>query len=399
MRIRKYLEITTDGETTISNKGNPFDYRNSLISYSIKINDERPTFYYRDNLGFTDGLRRLEQEAVLLVGFNLKFDLHHYSNVGLALHPTCRVWDCQLADFILSGQTNRYPSLNSVAEYYGLPLKKDKVKEYWDKGISTEYIPVDILEEYNNYDVDLTYMVYEKQLSDPRMTPTMYKTILLCGLDLLVLQEMEYAGIPYNIEKSHQSAEALQRELNEIEQSLNAINTTAPINWDSGDQLSCFLYGGTLSVEQYNSTECVYKSGIKKGQPYLRRSKLPDLLLEFPGYFTPLPRSAVAKSKYETNPKLIRYSTAEPVLKQLSKRSKVQKDIISLLLRRSTITKLISTYLEALPNLIETMGWADGKLHGQYNQVVAATGRLSSSNPNQQNMADEAYLCMESRYE
>lgn len=399
MRTRKYLEITTDGETTISNKGNPFDYRNFLVSYSVKVNDEATSFYYYDTLGFTFGFRALEQEKILVVGFNLKFDLHWYRHCGLTLHPTSRVWDCQVADFILSGQTNRYPSLNSVAEYYGLPQKKDKVKEYWEQGINTENIPVEIVEEYNNHDVDLTYMVYEAQLADPRMTENMYKTILLSGLDLLVLEEMEYAGIPYNSEKSHADAAALQRELQEVEHSLNAINTTAPINWDSGDQLSCFLYGGILAVEQYASSECVYKSGAKKGQSYIRRTKLPDLLLEFPGYFTPLPRSAVTKSKYETNPKLIRYSTAEPVLKQLTKRSKIQKDIIALLLRRSTIAKLISTYLEALPNLIDAMGWADGKLHGQYNQVVAATGRLSSSVPNQQNMADEAYACMESRYE
>ena len=189
------MELVTDGETTTSNKGNPFDHRNFLVSYSIKLNDTISFYHYLEPW-FLDGFKMMNREKFIFIGFNFKFDLHWYVKTGLALPNDFRIWDCQIADFILSGQENRYPSLNEVAAYYGLPSKIDKVKEYWDAGINTPDIPYDILKEYNDWDVELTHLVYKAQLADPRMTPAMHQLILLSGYDQMVLQEMEMAGIP-----------------------------------------------------------------------------------------------------------------------------------------------------------------------------------------------------------
>ena len=73
------------------------------------------------------------------------------------------------------------------------------------------------------------------------------------------------------------------------------------------------------------------------------------------------------------------YSTAEEVLQKLSDRH----PIIPLILDYRSITKLVGTYLDAFPKLINP---ATGRLHTVYNQTVTATGRLSSSNPNLQNI-------------
>ncbi|MBO8692811.1 hypothetical protein INO60_14145, partial [Staphylococcus aureus] len=74
-----------------------------------------------------------------------------------------KVWDCQLAEFILNNQRGAFGSLDAALETYGIPLKKDKVKEYWDAGIDTTEIPVEILEEYNKYDVQATLELYNMQ--------------------------------------------------------------------------------------------------------------------------------------------------------------------------------------------------------------------------------------------
>ena len=71
--------------------------------------------------------------------------------------------------------------------------------------------------------------------------------------------------------------------------------------------------------------------------------------------------------------------------------------MISSLLKRAELAKLQDTYYGKLPTLLAHMEW--GKLlHGQYNQCVAATGRLSSSAPNMQNFSGDVDKLLISRY-
>jgi len=329
-------------------------------------------------------------DCKLLVGHNLKFDIHWLRNLGIQPHSGIRIWDTMLAEFILSGQTNSFASLNSLAEKYGLPLKHDEVADYWAKGISTEDIPPEIVETYGNWDVDLTYLVYQQQLKDPRMTDKIKKLILLDGLDLLVLQEMEYNGLKYNKEKSLKLADEANQRIKQIEEELLKYGGIEELNFNSDDQLSAYLYGGSFTKDVYAPHTSITKSGPNKGRERTVNRFVRTDTFSFDGFFAPLKGTELKKEGL--------YSTSGDVLKQLKAKSKIQKVIISLLLERADLAKLSGTYYEGLPKRMEEMQWPEF-IHGEYNQVVARTGRLSSSKPNMQNNPAEADALFESRYD
>ena len=91
------------------------------------------------------------------------------------------------------------------------------------------------------------------------------------------------------------------------------------------------------------------------------------------------------------------FSTDEQTLKSL-KGSKKAKDIIELLLQRAILEKRLTAYYKGLVDLRKDMNWNEGQLHGQLNQCVARTGRLSSSKPNLQNFDGEIKTLFRSRY-
>ena len=371
--------LTLDTETSTHNRGNPFDPRNKCVTLHTKLNDEKTIckFYVApDFLSPTvDGLA----SCVRVVGCNFKFDLHWLTNLGVRLPRNIRVWDVMVAEFVLSGQTNSFASLNSLCELYGLGQKHNLVAEYWEKGISTEDIPRDIVEEYGDWDVDLTYQVYLKQLQDPRMTPALNRLILLEGADLLVLQKMEYNGLKYNKEKSLQLAKEANVRLNEIETELLKIGGVEELNFNSDDQLSAYLYGGSYSKDVFHPVTAVVKSGPNKGLERTTNRFVRTDVFQFDGFFKPVKGSELKKEGI--------YSTSGDILKQLRASSKLQKRIITLLCERADLSKLSGTYYEGVPKLMEEMHWSDGYIHPNYNQVIARTGRLSSSKPNAQNFS------------
>jgi hypothetical protein len=97
--------LTLDFETTTHNKGHPFDLRNEAVSYATLANERFPDFKYYTDPDFIDYLGVSVADADALVGFNIKFDLHWLHNVcPLVDLSKTRVWDCQLAEFVYSGQ-------------------------------------------------------------------------------------------------------------------------------------------------------------------------------------------------------------------------------------------------------------------------------------------------------
>jgi len=390
--------LTFDVETSTLNKGNPFTKSNKLVSYSIKVDDGESSFNYYTQLDFLNELRAYMQHAKLLVGFNLKFDLHWIQRYGIKPPDRIRVWDCQIAEFILQGQKNPYPSLDECCEKYGLGQKDDKIAEYWEAGVDTIDIPEDELGHYNNRDVDLTYRLYLAQKAV--MTEKQVRLCLIMGLDLLVLQEMEYNGVKFDTELCTNKATETEKRLKEITDKLLEYSPTKNINLDSGQHLSCLLYGGKIDIDYVTEEEATYKSGPKKGTTYMR-NKHNVVIYECPRLFEPLPKSETKLKKKllldsGVMEEITIYVTNEDTLKQL-RTSRHTKPIITLLLERAELAKLIDTYYGKLPSLLSNMEWGD-YLHGQYNQCVAATGRLSSSAPNMQNFSGDVDKLLISRY-
>ena len=144
-----------------------------------------------------------------------------------------------------------------------------------------------------------------------------------------VLREMEAAGVRIDVTKLKEAETTLTEELNTLEQRIYALSEV-PFNINSPKQV------GELLFDKMHLDAKAKKS--KNGQ----------------------------------------YSTSEEVLVALKERH----EIVGLILEYRELKKLITTYIAALPEYIG----ADGKIHTTYNQTVTATGRLSSSNPNLQNL-------------
>lgn len=145
-----------------------------------------------------------------------------------------------------------------------------------------------------------------------------------------VLREMEEAGVRIDVERLHNAEIQLTKELNELEQHIYAV-----ADW-------------TFNI---NSPRQV-------GELLFERLKLD------------------AKAKKSKNGQ---YSTSEEILLGIRDRH----EVVGLILDYRELKKLISTYISPLPSYISPL---DGKIHTTYNQTVTATGRLSSSNPNLQNL-------------
>lgn len=381
--------ISLDVETTTYAKGSPYTQCNKLCYVGIYDGTE----YHLFDIEYSDepyGLKLIEiqkliDEADCIALVNGKFDLTWIRKYGLKFDHK-RIHDCQLSHFILQNQSTPYPSLNMCLEHYGMELKDDKVKEYWEAEIDTPDIPRDILEEYLRYDVFGTYEVALKQMEEIEALPVnRQRLISLHNQDLLTLQEIEWNGVRYDVEESKRLATELTKRLDELDRDLYDYHNIEGFNTNSGDHLSCLLYGGTITIDvQYENG--VFKTGARAGQPKFNWKQIE---YELPRLVTPLKRTALKKEGF--------WSTGEDVLKSLKAKG-VAKRIIALILERAKLEKLVGTYYKGLPELIEKMDWEEDTIHGQFNQCQARTGRLSSSKPNLQNLSAESKPLFYSRF-
>jgi DNA polymerase I-like protein with 3'-5' exonuclease and polymerase domains len=381
--------LILDVETTISNKGNPFDETNKLCYVGFLDTSHSLFSIEYDDQPYKKHLEKIQSrinDAEILVGFNIKFDLHWLRKYGINFVGK-RVWDCQLVHFILTGQQYTYPSLNSVAAYYDLGSKLDVVAtEYWGNKIDTPNIPKDILEEYLIGDLQLTQKVYEKQMEEfASCTKQMQRLISLHNQDLMVLQEMEYNGIIFDETKSTNLGKELQTQITLLNEMLYEYHKLVDFNPSSNEHLSVLLYGGTIKVKR-REVIGLFKTGDRKGQA---KERWVEHEIKFDRLVTPLKGSELTKEGY--------FSTDEATLKSL-RGTKYAKELVELILTRATLEKRLTTYYTGLVDFRTSMNWNVNKLHGQLNQCVARTGRLSSSKPNLQNFDGEIKQLFGSRY-
>ena len=367
-----------DCETTTYNTGNPFDERNYLVCVGWRFKGGHGIWYGGE---FRSELERLLREARLLVFFNAKFDLHWLRKAGFDFSGK-RIFCCQVAEFVLSRQSFRYPGLDDVAASYGIPGKFNRVKlEYWDKGIQTDQIPRPILTEYCLQDIEATRQIYYKQ--QERIKPSQRTLMSLQMQDLLVLEDIEFNGLYFNPGVVKAKRDILNREISEIQEQLDLYHAIPCFNWGSPDHLSALLYGGQI-VEERRIPVGVYKSGAKVGQP---RYSVERINHHLPRMYKPPKGSELAKEG--------QWSTDKD---NLLKIKGGKKELIRGILRSKELGKLQSTYVDGMLSKHLEMHWPANMIHGQYNQVVTGTGRLSSSSPNMQNMSGDILDMFETRF-
>ena len=380
--------LVLDVETTITNTGHPFTKDNKLML--VGLDGHR---VYDIEFGVEPHKKALEDiqvavdECDMLVGFNIKFDLHWLQRYGIDF-KTKRVHDCQLVEFILRNQANPYPSLNGTAEYYDLGTKLDEVKEtYWKNGIDTDKIPLNILTDYLNQDVDLTYKVYLEQVKELELPEHVNKKrlISLHNQDLLVLQDIEFNGLQYEYQHSITLGDELDEQISKLDRKLAEYHKSDHFNPSSNVHLSALLYGGTITYREQEESG-VYKGGARMGEV---KYKWVDKEFNLTQLFEPLDGTELKRpGQYKTN---------DDTLQRLEGSEESMK-ILKILLTRATLEKRRGTYYIGVPALSDTMGWTNNLLHGQLNQCVAKTGRLSSSKPNLQNFDSEIKSLFTTRY-
>ena len=380
--------LVLDVETTITNTGHPFTKDNKLML--VGLDGHR---VYDIEYGVEPHQESLKQiqvavdSADVLVGFNIKFDLHWLQRYGIDF-KTKRVHDCQLVEFILRNQANPYPSLNGTAEYYDLGTKLDEVKEtYWKNGIDTNKIPLNILTDYLNQDVDLTYKVYLEQVKELELPEHVNKKrlISLHNQDLLVLQDIEFNGLQYEYQHSITLGDELDEQISKLDRKLAEYHKSDHFNPSSNVHLSALLYGGTITYREQEESG-VYKGGARMGEV---KYKWVDKEFDLKQLFEPLDGTELKRpGQYKTN---------DDTLQRLEGSEESMK-ILKILLTRATLEKRRGTYYIGVPALSDTMGWSNNLLHGQLNQCVAKTGRLSSSKPNLQNFDSEIKSLFTTRY-
>lgn len=359
--------VTIDTETDVYNNGNVFDNRNQLCAIGVKQNDSATNTYQT----ISPDIQGYINKADLLVGFNFKFDYHWLRKSGYSLMRK-RIWDCQSAHYILTCQRDIFPSLDSVCDHYGIAGKLDIIKrDYWSRGITTRDIPWDVLEPYLVRDIDATYEVFQRQWKEA--TPAQRALILLDGDDLHMLQEMEWNGLIYDETLCQQRAHETAEQISKLRSELAAIYPEVPINFNSGDHLSAFLYGGTIT-EIRKVPDGFFKTGIKAGQ--IKYKNL-EVLHTLPALYKPVRGSELKKDGY--------YATNEPTLRKLTG----NKRIVQLLLELARLDKINGTYYLGIPEVNREMNWAPGVLHSNFNTTQTKTGRLSSNKPNQQNLSGD----------
>ena len=268
----------------------------------------------------------LEDKSIKKCGHNIKYDLIVMSNEGIALDGVD--FDTMIASYLLNPSSRGHGLDALTMEYFGHKnLTYKEMTGTGSKEIGFDEVEVDRATEYAAEDSDMTWRLKGKlqpQLKDS--TLKLYKEIELPLLE--VLAEIELNGVYVDRKHLKDLSSKIDKQLLHLEKDIYVL-ADEEFNINSPKQLSVILF---------------------------EKLKLP----------------VVKKTKTG-------YSTDVSVLEQLAVEHKLPEQVLSY----RQLAKLKSTYVDALPGEIFKN---TGRVHTSFNQTVAATGRLSSSNPNLQNI-------------
>ena len=271
----------------------------------------------------------LESKDIAKVGHHLKYDAHVLANYGIELRGM--KYDSMLESYVWNSVATRHDMDSTALRYLGVKtVKYEEVTGKGAKQINFSQVPIEPASAYAAEDADVTLQLHHAlwpQLAGNERLKQLYEQIEQ-PLTAVLLQ-MEHRGVLID-------AQLLKSQSQELALSMRGIETQAhveaggPFNLESPKQLQEILFG-KLALPVIRKTPT--------GQP----------------------------------------STAEDVLEELAERYPLPR----LIMEFRGLTKLKSTYTDKLPKQINAR---TGRIHTCYHQAVAATGRLSSVDPNLQNI-------------
>ncbi|WP_163715203.1 DNA polymerase I [Mangrovibacterium lignilyticum] len=270
-----------------------------------------------------------EDENIRKIGQNIKYDILMLKQYGMEVKGP--LYDTMIAHYLIQPELRH--NLDYLCETY-LGYRKVETEELIGKKGKNQktmrHVPVEKLRDYACEDADLTLQL--KLAIDGDLDKTGVRSVFEeIEMPLIpVLADMEVAGVTLNTKALDEYAEVLRKQLIELEAEIKEL-AGEDFNLSSPKQLGPILFE-KLKIDS---------------------------------------KAKMTKTK--------QYSTSEDVLIKL-----VDKHpIVGKILDFRGLKKLLSTYVEALPQLVDAK---TGKIHTTYNQTIAATGRLSSTNPNLQNI-------------
>ena len=322
--------LSLDTETTSTN---PIEAELVGLSFSVK---EHEAFYVpvpanRDEAQKVVEIFRpvYENESILKVGQNLKYDLEVLRNYGITLQGP--MWDTMIAHYLIQPELRH--NMDYMAEIYlnYQTIHIDELIGARGKGQrSMRDLKPEEVYEYAAEDADITLQLKNK------LEPE--------------LKKYECESLFYNIEMPLMPVLA-EMEMTGVRIDTNSLNETSGILTQRMLELEQKIY--TLAGQQFNIAS---------------PKQVGDILF--------------AKMKIVEKPKKTKtgqYVTSEEILQTL----RGKHEIVGYILEHRGLKKLLGTYIDSLPKLINPK---TGHIHTSFNQTVTATGRLSSSDPNLQNI-------------
>ncbi len=270
-----------------------------------------------------------DEPSITLIGQNIKYDLLVLKWYGVA--PKGILFDTMLAHYLIEPEGRRNMDLLS-AQYLGYePIHIDELigKKGKNQGTMRD-VEIEKVKEYAAEDADITFQL--KQAFVPLMKEKEVRHVFDTVENPLVrvLTDMEFEGVKIDVEFLNSYSKELQTDAKRCEENVYA-QAGVRFNLASPKQL------GEVLFEKL------------KLDPKAKKTKTGQ------------------------------YATGEDVLLKLANQHKIVDDILDF----RELTKLKSTYVDALPEMINPK---TGRVHTSYAQAVAVTGRLSSNNPNLQNI-------------
>lgn len=270
-----------------------------------------------------------ENRQSVKVGQNMKFDILFLRTIGIEVcGEKC---DTMLLHYLLDPEARH--NMDALAERY-LNYSPIPIESLIGKGReqkSMDMIGLEPIAEYASEDADITLQLYNvlRPLVEQNALWQLYHTIEEPMID--VLADMEWNGVRIDGSLLRNYSATLSRELVALEDKIRTMADSPTLNVNSGRQI---------------------------GEVLFTQMRIAD-------------KPKMTKTK--------QFCTDEEYLKGFA----AEHEIVRTILEYRGVKKLLSTYIDALPELVNPV---TGHIHTSYNQAVTATGRLSSSNPNLQNI-------------